>query len=152
MDARRNRPAQQRRRRLHRAPVVLENRVEHLVQALAVVHERLAQHALLNCAHLEERAVASAVEHRRTRFEPVRTKRVERELDDELCALHEYARAPEGRAERETPFGGGEARIVLAQLKDPDRRIESLKRDGVADVAAGGSLTMRPRDEQLEAL
>ena len=43
------------------------------------------------------------------------------------------------------------ARVVPPELEDPNRGVESLKRNRVAHVGAGGSLLMRPRDEPFEA-
>ena len=66
--------------------------------------------------------------------------RVEREVDDQLRAFLEHARAPERRADREAPLGGAEARLELAHLEDADRRVDAVRRDREAGVGAGRAL------------
>ena len=73
------------------------------------------------------------------------------ELEDELGAFLKHAGAPERRADGEAPLRGAEARLGLAHLEDPDRRVEALHRDREAGIRAGRPLPQRPRDEALEA-
>src|SRR5450432_114621 len=85
------------------APVGVEDRVEDLVDLLAVLGERLAKQTLLHGAQLLEGAVATAVLYHRARFQPVHAERLEREIEHELRALLEHARAPEVGVDREAP-------------------------------------------------
>src|SRR4029077_6609268 len=85
------------------APILCENREEHLVEILTLLFERLAEDAFLHGAHLSQRAVAAAVLDGGARFEAANADRVERKLEDQLRAGLEDARAPELRADGETP-------------------------------------------------
>ena len=55
------------------SPVLVEDRVQHLIEVLAVAQKRLLQNGLLHRADLAERADAAAVPHGGARLEPVYT-------------------------------------------------------------------------------
>src|SRR5437762_9233285 len=133
------------------APVVVEDRVQHLIDVLAVAPERLPQHRLLHGASLQQRAVAASVEDRGARLEPVHAERLEDELLHQLRAVFEYTGAPQCRADGKAPFGAAELAIELPHLENADRRVRALQRDGEADVSAGIALPDGPGDEALEA-
>src|SRR5262249_25218960 len=78
-------------------------------------------------------------------------ERLEYEVEHELRALLEHARAPERRPDREAPLGVREAALELPDLEDADGRLEAAKRHGKTDVRADLALAVRPRDESLEA-
>src|SRR3989442_2715945 len=94
-------------------PILVENRPQHLIQLLAIPHERLTKNPFLHRADLLQRAVAATVPDRRTCLEAMHADCFEREVDDELGAFLEDSRAPEGRADRESPFRGAEPRFGL---------------------------------------
>src|SRR6185312_195575 len=95
--------------------------------------------------------MAAAVLHSGAGLEAAHADRAECELEDELRAALEHARAPELRANRESPFGRVEPRVEVADLEDPDGRVVALERDREARVLAGFTFAMGPRDEPLEA-
>src|SRR2546425_1070625 len=132
-------------------PVLVENRVQHLIEVTAIVEERLAQDRFPHRAQLLQRAVPATVLHRGTRLEAVHAERLERELDHQLGAVLEPAGAPERRSDREAPFGGREGRGELPDLEDPNRRVVTLQRHREARVSADATLPDRPRNEALEA-
>src|SRR5207247_9316884 len=103
-----------------RAPVLIENRVQQLVDVLAVALKRLAQNRFLHGAYLLQRAVAAAVDCRRAGLETMHADRVEHERHHELGALREYAGAPERRADGKAPFRCPEVGIQLTDLENPD--------------------------------
>src|SRR6188472_422548 len=117
-----------------------------------VTAERAAQDAFLDRADLAQRAVAAAVGDRRAGFEAMHADRVDREVDDHAGALGEDSRAPELRADRETPLGRQEARFERTQLEDADRGRHAVGHDREAGIVAGLALTVRPHDEALETL
>ena len=51
-----------------RAPIILDDRVEDLVEILSVTEERLPENGFLHCARFEQRPVAAAVQHGGPRF------------------------------------------------------------------------------------
>src|SRR5450759_2352684 len=134
-----------------RLPILVQNRPEGLVEIFAVAEERLAQDAFLHRANLPQGAVAATVEDRRAGLEAVRVDGVERKVDDHARAVHAPARAPERRANRESPLGRAEARLQLPHLEDPDGRVHPVGHHREAGVVACGALAVRPRDEPLEA-
>src|SRR6185503_3168139 len=99
-----------------------------------------------------ERAVAAAVLYCRTRFQPVSTNRIERELENEFGRLLEESGPPERRPQCKAPFRIAEARLCLTHLDDADRGVEALQRHREADVGSGHPLSECPRDESLESL
>ena len=79
---------------LQLTPIFFENRVEHLIEVLAVAEERLPQPRFLHGAELQECAVASPISYRRARFQPVDRERVEDEVEHELRTFMEHAGSP----------------------------------------------------------
>src|SRR6185436_1864929 len=134
-------------RRLLPAPVLRKNREERLIQMLPVLLERLPQQTFLHRADLHQRAVAAAVLHGGPRLEATDADRVEGELEHQFRAGFEHARAPEVRADGETPLRRVEPRAEIAHLEDADGRVVALHRHGEARVLAGLALAVRPRDE-----
>src|SRR5688572_26662131 len=132
-------------------PVLRENAPQDLVVILAVAKERATEHAFLHRAQLAQRAVTAPVRRGRARLEAMRADHAEREVEDEAGAFHEDPRAPVFRAHREAPLRRAEARLERAHLEDANRRVHPGGHDREARVAAGAALTMRPRDEALEA-
>src|SRR5579872_1775463 len=131
--------------------VVREDRPERLIQILAVLEERLPEHAFLNGAELPQRAGAAAVAQGRARLEALHAHRVEREVEDQLRRFLEHPGAPVAGADREAPLGVLERCIELADLDDADGGVVARGRHGEADVLAGDPLADRPLDEALEA-
>src|SRR3954452_24278896 len=104
-------------------PVARQNRVEVLIEILAVLEERFPEQALLHGAEFPERAVAAAVLHGRPRFKPLHAERVERELDHQGRTVLEHTGAPERRSDREAPLRELHPRPVSADLENPDRSV-----------------------------
>src|SRR5262249_33706203 len=138
-------------RRLGLQPILVDDRPQQLIQVLAIAKERLPQHALAPGAELAQRAVAAAVQRRRTRFQPMNPDDQEPVVERQRGAVEERACAPELAGEREAPFGRSEVRLERANLHQPDRNVGGPRHDRVADVLPRGALAMRPRDEPLEA-
>src|SRR5438093_319031 len=133
------------------APIVLDDRVEDLVEILSVTHERLPECGFLHRSRLEQRRVAPSVQHGHARLQPMHTERFERELENLLGAVKESARPPERRPDGKSPVRCAETPLGFANLEDPDCGVGSLQRDGEARIRAGRALPQRPRDEALEA-
>src|SRR5687768_7451426 len=99
------------------APLLREDRPQHLIEKLAVLQERTAQHAFLHGAEFAQRAVAAPVGYRRARFEPAHVEYLNRKVHHHAPSINEHARAPELRAERKAPFGRLERWFELANLE-----------------------------------
>ena len=121
-----------------RAPVVFENREQHLVVGAAVLRRTTSAgwppaRRRPSCSAPLPRpfCTAARASSRRT------CERVERELEQHLGAFLEHAGAPERRSDREAPLGRLEPGVAVANLEDSDRRVEALERHGEARVGAG---------------
>src|SRR6185436_3769761 len=77
-------------------------------------------------------------------------ERLEGEIEDQFRAILKHAGAPERGADGEAPLGRAEPGLGLADLEDPDGRVEAAERDRKAHIAPGGALTERPGNESLE--
>src|SRR5205823_12493937 len=64
-----------RRRHLVIAPVLFQQRPEHLIEIRSAAPNRAAQHALLNGADFPQRGVRTAVRQQDTRFKPMGAER-----------------------------------------------------------------------------
>ena len=133
-------------------PVLVENRPEHLVEILAVLEERLAQHALLHGADLPQRAVAAAV------LEPPRAPRADARRPSRTRSRPSVQLLPGTRRCPRTadpianphsavPKPGSSSR----SWKMPIAVSMPVERDREAGIRAGLALPQRPRDEALEA-
>ena len=134
------------------APVLVENRPQHLIPILAVAKERAPQHTLLDRADFSERRVPARVLEARASFQPMNADDVEREVHHEFRSCPEHARAPERRSDGETPFGRSEARFELPQLKEANGGVEAVDDDGEGGLHPYRSLSVGPVDESLEAV
>ena len=70
-----------------RLPVFVDDRVERLIEVLAVAKERLAKHPFLHSTDLPQCAVAAAIPQRGACFEPMHAERFKSESQDELRTL-----------------------------------------------------------------
>ena len=109
-----------RRALITRSPVIFDDAVQHLIEVLAVVPERSPQQALLGRSDLQQGSAAPSVPDRRARFQAMHAECLERELEDEPRALFEYARAPERRADGETPLGRAESWLEQPATASPN--------------------------------
>src|SRR5262245_29971892 len=133
-----------------RLPVFIDDRVECLIEVLAVAKERLAKHPFLHGTNLPQCAVAAAIPQRGACFESMHAERFESESQDELRTFLKDPEAPERRPEREAPFGGTEARFGFTHLEDPDCGVLTSNGHREAGIGPGSALPVRPGDEPFE--
>src|SRR5438552_3340535 len=98
------------------APILLEQRPQHLIDVLAVAAGRPPQNALFDGAELPERGVAAAVLEQHARFEPSRADRAEREGSDEADRFDENTGAARRRRHGAFPLRHFESRSQLSNL------------------------------------
>src|SRR6058998_2191037 len=125
---------------------------QHLIHPDPVPTERLAQDGFARRAELLQCAVAAAVFDDGAGFETLDRQGLEREVDYAACRCLKDSRPPEGRADREAPFGQAELVVERAHLDDADRIGSARGDDAEADVLALGLLATRPGDELPESL
>ena len=134
------------------APLVCQYCPESLIQALSTTSDGSPKEGFLDRAKLLQRAIPSSVEQGRSSLEAMDTECREREFERELGAPNKQTRAPVWRAERESPFGRGEAIMGRTNLEQTHGDIVPGRHDRETHVQACCPLPIGPIDEPLEAL
>src|SRR6187401_1895685 len=92
------------------APILFEERPQHLINVFAVQPSRAAQDAFLDRAEFAEGGVRASVLHQHPRLKPPYADRTEREGSNQADGFEKDAGAARRGGQRAFPFGGLECR------------------------------------------
>src|SRR6188768_2460071 len=102
------------------APILFEERPEHLINVFAVQPGRAAQDAFFDCAEFPESGVRAPVLHKHPRLQPPDPDLTERKGPDQTDGFEKDTGAARRRGQRAFPLGGLESRIHSTNLNQAD--------------------------------